>query len=52
MKQHKIDQNAIKQYLLPQLDILKALLINLHMQNSLKALAFLEYLINIEIKQL
>ena len=50
--QQKIDRSAIEQYLLPQLETLKAILINLNMQNSLKALTFLQYLVNIEIKQL
>ena len=49
MKQKKITATAIKEYIYPEIESLKALLNNLHLQKSLKALVFLEHLIKLEI---
>lgn len=51
MKQQKINKRAIQEYVLPELETLKSLLTNLHLNKSLQALLFLERLVEIEIKE-
>ena len=49
MKQKKISSKEVKEYMAPEIESLKALLMNFHLQKTLKVLMFLEYVFKIEI---
>ena len=51
MKQKKIDQKAVQEYLGPQLKTLKSFLMGLNLVKSVQVVIFLQYLVNLEIRQ-
>ena len=49
MQQVKLNKKAIKDYIIPEIENLKALLKSFHFEKSLKVLVFLDYILDCEI---
>ena len=51
MQQIKLNKKAIKNYIMPEMENLKAMLKGFQLQKSLKVFAFLSYIIDCEISE-
>ncbi len=51
MKETKLNKKAIRDYIFPEIETLKALFNQLHFYDSLKTLLFLEQLVELEISK-